>query len=252
MAPENNKTITLYEEAKAGLGSLVPQTATVFIGFAVMLLVTGGAPSGFVVGLSFCLGTAFVAWSEQKRIKKITKPMQAIAPEISTSKIYRESQSNDNPVVSYSGFIDVGITHSDINYSGMGDYCAADKVFGVKVEDDSECRKRVLNAIREMQIQKIKKAINQHLIREKDSIRAGSNSFLLAKFSELEGEINGIFEEFTILTNLIVEKEKIVKDIQDPRTRRVMLKELDKDYTSFAEFQEKLLDKFLQIASEDF
>jgi hypothetical protein len=71
MVPVSHKKITLYEEAKAGLVSLVQQTATVFISFVVMLLVTGGAPSGFIVALSFCLGTAFVAWSEQRRITKI-------------------------------------------------------------------------------------------------------------------------------------------------------------------------------------
>jgi hypothetical protein len=71
MVPISHKKITLYEEAKAGLVSLVQQTATVFISFVVMLLVTGGAPSGFIVALSFCLGTAFVAWSEQRRITKI-------------------------------------------------------------------------------------------------------------------------------------------------------------------------------------
>jgi hypothetical protein len=71
MVPIHHKKITLYEEAKAGLRSLVQQTVTVFISFVFMLLFTGGAPSGFIVGLSFCLGTAFVAWSEQRRITKM-------------------------------------------------------------------------------------------------------------------------------------------------------------------------------------
>jgi hypothetical protein len=71
IVPMNHKKITLYEEAKAGLSSLVQQTATVFISFVVMLLVTGGAPSGFIVALSFCLGTTFVAWREQRRIAKM-------------------------------------------------------------------------------------------------------------------------------------------------------------------------------------
>jgi hypothetical protein len=68
MALTNRKQVTLYEEAKAGFSSLGQQMTIVFIGFIVMLLVTGGAPSGLVVALSFFLGTAFVAWKEQKRV----------------------------------------------------------------------------------------------------------------------------------------------------------------------------------------
>ncbi len=71
MAAIHRKEVTLYEEAKAGLSSLVRQLVIVFLGFVVMLLLTGGAPSGFVVALSFCLGTAFVAWKEQKRISRL-------------------------------------------------------------------------------------------------------------------------------------------------------------------------------------
>ncbi|HBB30427.1 MAG TPA: hypothetical protein DDZ80_22450 [Cyanobacteria bacterium UBA8803] len=58
---------TFYEEAKSGVISLLKQTAIVFIFLLLMLLlVTGGKPSGFVVALSFVLGTAFVAWLENK------------------------------------------------------------------------------------------------------------------------------------------------------------------------------------------
>ena len=94
MAPVNNKTITLYEEAKAGLGSLVQQTVTVFIGFAVMLLVAGGAPSGFVVGLSFCIGTAFVAWSEQKRMTKTRVRSLNNYTEVLTCNVQRDATSD--------------------------------------------------------------------------------------------------------------------------------------------------------------
>ncbi len=61
----------LQEEAQAGLVSLIQQGGTVFLGFILMLLLTGGAPSGFAIALSFGLGTTFVAWSEQKRIKAL-------------------------------------------------------------------------------------------------------------------------------------------------------------------------------------
>lgn len=68
MALVNRRKISLYDEAKAGLDSLVKQTAQVFVGLLVMLLVTGGKPPAFVVSLSFCLGVGFVAWSEKKRL----------------------------------------------------------------------------------------------------------------------------------------------------------------------------------------
>ena len=68
MALTNRRHISLYAEAKAGLSSLIKQTALVGAGFLVMLLLTGGNPPGFVVGLSVCSGIAFVAWSEKKRL----------------------------------------------------------------------------------------------------------------------------------------------------------------------------------------
>ncbi|MDJ0735042.1 MAG: hypothetical protein QNJ47_13420 [Nostocaceae cyanobacterium] len=69
MAPVNRKEISLYEEAKSGFTSLIQQTAIIFAGFILMLLVTAGTPSSFVVVLSLCIGISFVAWSEGQRIK---------------------------------------------------------------------------------------------------------------------------------------------------------------------------------------
>lgn len=100
MAPTNRREVTLYEEAKAGLSSLVRQVAVVFIGFVGMLLVTGGAPSGFVIALSFCLGTAFVAWKEQERVfdlrsrDKISSNSQAVSTVSGTNQYVRTVRSN--------------------------------------------------------------------------------------------------------------------------------------------------------------
>jgi uncharacterized protein YjbI with pentapeptide repeats len=66
----NRKQISLYEEAEAGLNSLVKQTAQVGAGLFMMLLLTGGNPPAFTVGLSVVGGIAFVAWSEEKRLTK--------------------------------------------------------------------------------------------------------------------------------------------------------------------------------------
>lgn len=68
MVPGNRERVSLYDEAKAGLSSLFKQTAQVFVGFVVMLLLTGGNPPAFVVALSVILGIGFVAWSEKNRI----------------------------------------------------------------------------------------------------------------------------------------------------------------------------------------
>jgi hypothetical protein len=97
MAQGNHNELNLYEEAKAGLFSLVQQTGSVFIGFVLMLLFAGGAPSSFVIALSFCLGTAFVAWSEQKRVRNLKAVDSSIPPkESETASIVTEERSNKN------------------------------------------------------------------------------------------------------------------------------------------------------------
>ncbi|NUN64031.1 hypothetical protein HCU40_04520 [Pseudanabaena biceps] len=83
MVPINRRKVSLYEEAKNGLSSLVWQTATVFVGFIFMLLLTGGNPSSFAITLSFVLGIAFVAWREQNRFTKLRK-----APLIVPNELY--------------------------------------------------------------------------------------------------------------------------------------------------------------------
>jgi hypothetical protein len=73
MVPINRKKVSLYEEAKNGLSSLVWQTTTVFVGFIFMLLLTGGNPSSFAIIVSFVSGIAFVVWREQNRFTKLRK-----------------------------------------------------------------------------------------------------------------------------------------------------------------------------------
>jgi Mg2+/citrate symporter len=70
MSLVNRTQISLYEEAQAGLNSLVKQTAQVGVGLLGMLLLTGGNPPALTVGLSVVGGIAFVAWSEEKRLTK--------------------------------------------------------------------------------------------------------------------------------------------------------------------------------------
>ncbi|MDZ8070661.1 MAG: hypothetical protein RMY64_34480 [Nostoc sp. DedQUE08] len=51
---------------KIKLAPLLKQIATVELGFLAILLLNGGRPSVFIVGLSVVLGTCFVVWSENK------------------------------------------------------------------------------------------------------------------------------------------------------------------------------------------
>jgi hypothetical protein len=74
----NRKNVSLFEEAKAGFRSLIEQTITVFVGFIVMLIVTGGLPSAYVIAGSFCGGIIFVAWSEQERLKILRSGLEIV------------------------------------------------------------------------------------------------------------------------------------------------------------------------------
>ena len=99
MAQENHNELNLYEEAKAALFSLIQQTVSIFIGFLLILLVTGGTPPGFVIALSFCLGTAFVSWSEQKRVTNLKTVDSSITPkEAETANIVTEERPNKNRI----------------------------------------------------------------------------------------------------------------------------------------------------------
>jgi uncharacterized protein YjbI with pentapeptide repeats len=95
----NRKQISLYDEAEAGLSSLVKQTAQVGVGLLGMLLLTGGNPPALTVGLSVVGGIAFVAWSEEKRLTKFyTRQTQlihnsVIASEMKQSQIPHTSES---------------------------------------------------------------------------------------------------------------------------------------------------------------
>jgi hypothetical protein len=99
MTSFNRKQISLYEEAEAGLNSLVKQTAQVGVGLLGMLLLTGGNPPALTVGLSVVGGIAFVAWSEEKRLTKFYARQtqlthnSVIASEMKQSQIPHTSES---------------------------------------------------------------------------------------------------------------------------------------------------------------
>jgi hypothetical protein len=88
---DSRDRVSLLEEAQSGFYSLVQQTATVFIGFLVMLLIAGGAPSGFVIALSVGLGTCFVAWREHQRLK-LKSPISSSAPTVGIDERFVSSR----------------------------------------------------------------------------------------------------------------------------------------------------------------
>ena len=93
----NRKQISLYEEAEAGLTSLVKQTAQVGAGLLGMLLLTGGNPPALTVGLSVVGGIAFVAWSEEKRLTKFyARRSQLKHPPVIASDNNRSQLPNHN------------------------------------------------------------------------------------------------------------------------------------------------------------
>src|SRR4028118_235926 len=101
----NRKQISLYEEAEAGLKSLVKQTAQVGAGLLMMLLLTGGNPPALTLGLSVVGGITFVTWSEEKRLTKFyarqlqLKHNPVIASETKQSQLPNSSESESLPNV---------------------------------------------------------------------------------------------------------------------------------------------------------
>jgi uncharacterized protein YjbI with pentapeptide repeats len=70
MVPVSHKKISLDQEAANGMISLLQQGGAVLVCFMAMLALTGGAPSGLVVGLTAGLSGIFVTWTEQHRLTK--------------------------------------------------------------------------------------------------------------------------------------------------------------------------------------
>ncbi|WP_026102989.1 hypothetical protein [Pseudanabaena sp. PCC 6802] len=65
MTLSNCREISLDEEAKTGLLSLVKQSAQVGAGLFGLLLLTGGNPPVYVMALGVVGGIVFVAWQDK-------------------------------------------------------------------------------------------------------------------------------------------------------------------------------------------
>jgi hypothetical protein len=83
----NREQVSLYAEAKSGLSSLAHQVTQGAVGLLVVLLLTGGAPSGFALGLTFFLGVTFFSWKEKQRLEQMKLCLDA---EDSDASLMRE------------------------------------------------------------------------------------------------------------------------------------------------------------------
>jgi hypothetical protein len=91
MAATNRKKISLYNKLKSELSLIAKQTALVFVGLMLVLLLTGGNPSKFAIGLSFGLGVLFMVVSERLLTFRTT-PVQPYAQKEPTDNT--DPQSN--------------------------------------------------------------------------------------------------------------------------------------------------------------
>ncbi|PLZ04811.1 hypothetical protein CBP18_21840, partial [Fischerella thermalis WC119] len=73
MTIANRKKINFSRKAKSKLILTVLQMTLVSLGFLVMLLITNGEPSIFVIVLSFILASFFVVFNQQILLNKSTK-----------------------------------------------------------------------------------------------------------------------------------------------------------------------------------
>ncbi|QLE42251.1 pentapeptide repeat-containing protein [Nostoc sp. C052] len=115
MTLQNRRNIN-FDDAKAGLSSLVKQTALVGVGFLLMLLLTGGNPSALVVGFSVCLGIIFVAWSEKDRLTISHRESESQNP-LSRNNLVddAEPRSKHQPILIGGDLISANLSGKDLN-----------------------------------------------------------------------------------------------------------------------------------------
>ncbi len=98
MVPVNHKNRSLAQDAAEGMISLLQQGGVVLVCFIAMLFITGGAPSGLAIGLTFGLSGIFVTWSEQHRLtenhKKIKTRKKASIPAPYPNRKYSVSEQH--------------------------------------------------------------------------------------------------------------------------------------------------------------
>ncbi|MBD2387250.1 pentapeptide repeat-containing protein [Cylindrospermum sp. FACHB-282] len=128
MISTSRQQISLCQETKAGLNSLVKQTAQVGVGFFIMLLLTGGKPSAYAVALSCIAGVGFVAWSEEKRLtqQRVTEEQRKIQQQV---KQLRQAKTDNfcelvksgglNPAEDFAGANLAGVNGVACNLSGF-------------------------------------------------------------------------------------------------------------------------------------
>ena len=82
MAPTNRENLSLYQDAKLSFMSLLKVIAQAYVGFFIVLLITGGRFTPFSLSLLFCAGTGAVAWQERNRRLKILQNQSSTRTEM--------------------------------------------------------------------------------------------------------------------------------------------------------------------------
>lgn len=104
MAPTNRENLSLYQDAKLSFLSLLKVIAQAYVGFFVVLLITGGRFTPFSLSLLFCAGTGAVAWQERNRRLKLSQDQSSIQTEV-------ETVATDETLKQQYGGVDLQINH---------------------------------------------------------------------------------------------------------------------------------------------
>lgn len=241
MVPANRNQMSLYQETKAGLKSLIQQTAQVFVGFMIMLLVTGGNPSGLVVGLSFCLGVGFVAWSEKNRLEETKSDLDDdCEPEAPIATAYSLSKNADFhntnlPIIRRAEEVKLEASKPSKLSEQKRDslltrffpnatqrtIIKSQLALVALVETEYEFCKRALETLYETQLQALTKICNEYastkIFNQHLTTHNGVDAawFLLQKKQELIYELDAIFEQFGAVVHRFLKAMQSRKIIQE-------------------------------------
>ena len=115
----------------------------------------------------------------------------------------------------------------------------------IKIEFDA--RKRMLEVVRETQIQALQEKCNEFLFYGKAESRAKKAEFLLRKQQEVQSELNKIYKKFE---ESLEEQYTGLESITNERIRSMREEKIDMDTEQFFYLYKKLTDNFTNIVSE--
>lgn len=115
------------------------------------------------------------------------------------------------------------------------------------VETEFEFRKRVLQLVREHQLQALQEIHNQYLAQGKTAMRQGTTIFMLEKRIELERALDDKFAEF--IESRIPQYER-AETIPVAALKKMELERLDSGAVGFKDLADSLVKEFSRIVDE--